>query len=305
MVRVLLRGMVQQGLTPPPVQEPLTQATIGLDLKRAVIASAIAQGGLACLPRLGRGLHDLAQEPTHLALTAGQGAAAMLVRWQRLERYIHSRHRIRIVSLDAQQAELTHLNPRSGPPPMAVEDLVVCGVLCALLEAKGLTQVRAESAGVELFPHPDPAQLAAWVQRGQTHQWTLHWHWLATGPVPHDHAASWAQHTPKDWSPLAASLGDLVAHRLPDLLPMDEAAEALGLSRRSLQRALAREGLGFVGVQGEVRFRLAGSLLLQQAMPVSEVGFVCGYADQAHLTREFKKRLGVTPAKYRELFAPA
>lgn len=66
-----------------------------------------------------------------------------------------------------------------------------------------------------------------------------------------------------------------------------------------------RAGLGFVGVQGEVRFRLAGSLLLQQAMPVSEVGFVCGYADQAHLTREFKKRLGVTPAKYRELFAPA
>jgi transcriptional regulator GlxA family with amidase domain len=60
-----------------------------------------------------------------------------------------------------------------------------------------------------------------------------------------------------------------------------------------------------VGVQGEVRFRLAGSLLLQQAMPVSEVGFVCGYADQAHLTREFRKRLGVTPAKYRELFAPA
>ena len=77
----------------------------------------------------------------------------------------------------------------------------------------------------------------------------------------------------------------------------------MGMSRRSLQRALASEGLRYQQLQAEVRFRLAGWHLLQSDIPIAEIGFVCGYADQAHLTREFNKRVGVTPAKYRELFA--
>jgi AraC-like DNA-binding protein len=38
-------------------------------------------------------------------------------------------------------------------------------------------------------------------------------------------------------------------------------------------------------------------------MAIAEIGFVCGYSDQAHLTREFNRRMGVPPARYRELFS--
>ena len=94
MVRVLLQGMSGLSLRLPEVADQLTQATVPLDLKREVVQSAVEQAGFAVLPLLGRGLHKLAMEPTHLALTAGRSASSMLVRWQRLERYIHSEHRI-------------------------------------------------------------------------------------------------------------------------------------------------------------------------------------------------------------------
>jgi AraC-like DNA-binding protein len=44
---------------------------------------------------------------------------------------------------------------------------------------------------------------------------------------------------------------------------------------------------------------------MQSNAAVSEIGFLCGYSDQAHFTREFKRATGITPSKYRESFASA
>lgn len=302
MVRVLCRGMVSLGLRPPALTVELAHATIPLDLKRTVVKSAIEQGGLACLPILGRGLHDLAMEPTHLALTAGRSAGSMFVRWQRLERYIHSQHRIRIRELRDGFAFVAHLHKDDGPKPLAFEDLVVCGVLCALLEANGLIAVKAESDGIELYPCPDPTLLSQCVQSERTGEWTISWYTPEKAASSLDQSISWAHVSPKVWTPFACSVGDLVVQRLPELLPVDDAALEMGMSRRSFQRSLAEEGLNYQQIQGEVRFRLAGWHLLKQDMPIAEVGFVCGFSDQSHLTREFNKRVGVPPAKYRDLF---
>ena len=89
-----------------------------------------------------------------------------------------------------------------------------------------------------------------------------------------------------------------------ELLSVDVAALEMGMTRRTFQRTLTTEGTSYQQVLSEVRFRLAGWHLLQMDMPIAEVGFVCGYSDQAHLTREFNRRVGVTPARYRSLFAP-
>ncbi len=303
MVRVLIQGMSLLGLRAPERTGDLIQATIPLDFKREVLQSAIAQGGLACLPLLGRGLHALAMEPTHLALTAGRSAGSLFVRWQRLERFIHSQHRIRILHLDPVSAVVAHIHKDQGPKPLAVEDLVVCGVLCALLESNGLKSVMAHANGLELFPGPQPASISRCVHDEQTGTWHISWAAPDHETLALDHSVSWAHVSPKTWSPFACAVGDLVAKRLPEILQTDDAASAMGMSRRSLQRALASEGLRYQQLQAEVRFRLAGWHLLQSDIPIAEIGFVCGYADQAHLTREFNKRVGVTPAKYRELFA--
>ena len=39
--------------------------------------------------------------------------------------------------------------------------------------------------------------------------------------------------------------------------------------------------------------------LLSEGRTAAETATCCGFADQAHLTREFKRRLGITPGRYR------
>jgi AraC family chemosensory pili system transcriptional regulator ChpD len=38
--------------------------------------------------------------------------------------------------------------------------------------------------------------------------------------------------------------------------------------------------------------------LLHQGVAVSEVAYTCGFSDQSHLTRTFKKAIGVPPGAY-------
>lgn len=304
MVRVLVRGMVAAHLRPPVLDADLRNATVPLQLKRAVVEAAVEQGGFACLPLLGRGVHDLAHEPTHLALTLGRSAGALWSRWQRLERYVHSRHRVLVEDPGGGRAQAWHVHKDGGPAPSAAESLVVCGLLCALLEANGLRQVCASADGAALYPAPDPEAVDERVRTGRAGRWQLSWQpEQPAGPaaVP---AVAWADMAPPLWSPLACRVAGLVARHLPEVLPLDAAASALPMARRSLQRALAAEGLAYQQVQAEVRFRLTGWHLLRQGLSVAETGFVCGYADQAHLTREFRRRVGVAPARYRSLFVP-
>jgi AraC-like DNA-binding protein len=302
MVRALLRGMAGLGLRLPEMADKFTHATVPLDLKRAVVQAAVEQAGLAVLPLLGKGLHDLAMEPTHLALTAGRSAVSMLVRWQRLERYIHSKHRIQWLGLTPTSARVSHSHKDTGLAPLAAEDLVVCGVLCALLEANGLHSVRATAADIELYPSPDSHQVLQCVQQGQTATWLLSWQGALDKGSDLDLTVSWAQVAPTTWSHFAFAAGDHVARCLPELVSVEDAALALGMSRRTFQRTLAAENLSHQKIQSEVRFRLAGWYLLESEIPIAEIGFVCGYSDQAHLTREFNRRVGVPPARYRDLF---
>ena len=57
------------------------------------------------------------------------------------------------------------------------------------------------------------------------------------------------------------------------------------------------------GLLAEVRYRVAGWWLLQTDVPLAEVGFLSGYADQPHLTRSFRVRSGMTPDAFRKAFA--
>ncbi len=38
-------------------------------------------------------------------------------------------------------------------------------------------------------------------------------------------------------------------------------------------------------------------------MATAEVAYLCGFADQAHFTRQFKQHTAMTPGLYRDAFA--
>jgi AraC family transcriptional regulator len=49
----------------------------------------------------------------------------------------------------------------------------------------------------------------------------------------------------------------------------------------------------------ERRIDRARRLLVQSSLPIKEVASVCGFADQAHMTRVFQTHLHTTPAALR------
>jgi AraC-like DNA-binding protein len=98
--------------------------------------------------------------------------------------------------------------------------------------------------------------------------------------------------------PLARRLRDLLDARLVEGLTLDEAGRILHASPTHLVRAFGREfGLPpHTYVTGR-RIDRARHLLLD-GVPPAEVATAVGFHDQAHLTRHFRRMLGVGPARF-------
>jgi AraC-like DNA-binding protein len=80
-----------------------------------------------------------------------------------------------------------------------------------------------------------------------------------------------------------------------------ELAEALHLSPRTLERAF-RERVGLPPRMFHRILRLQSALTTLRSAPgrsIAEVAFASGYADHAHLTREFRALTGRTPSDFR------
>jgi AraC family transcriptional regulator len=69
-----------------------------------------------------------------------------------------------------------------------------------------------------------------------------------------------------------------------------------------LSRAFRRtEGCTMGEYRRRLRARKAASLLGKGRMPLAEVAFAAGFADQSHLSRVFKAEFGVTPLRFQRL----
>ncbi len=52
----------------------------------------------------------------------------------------------------------------------------------------------------------------------------------------------------------------------------------------------------------KLQMRMASRALVYTSQPLAEVAVGCGFADQSHFTREFRRHFGRTPGEYREHF---
>lgn len=79
-----------------------------------------------------------------------------------------------------------------------------------------------------------------------------------------------------------------------------ELAQAAGMSARALERAFAREyGLSPQQYLRRLRVQTACRLLVETREAIAAIAQHCGFADQSHLTREFRRVTGSTPGTYR------
>jgi len=107
-------------------------------------------------------------------------------------------------------------------------------------------------------------------------------------------------------APYTLSLTQRVEEYLVDDLntrpTMEEMADKLGISTRSLQRKLQEEGTSYSRVYSELRIKTAARLLRHSNANLTEIGFLSGFSDSAHFSREFKKVQKMSPKAYRDKF---
>jgi AraC-like DNA-binding protein len=107
--------------------------------------------------------------------------------------------------------------------------------------------------------------------------------------VPADTAEKSAVHRARDY---------LVENFASDV-GLEELAEVAGLSRAHLIRAFRKEfQITPHSFLTDIRIREARKRLRRGGQP-AEIALECGFADQAHFTRHFKSRTGLTPGQYR------
>jgi transcriptional regulator GlxA family with amidase domain len=102
----------------------------------------------------------------------------------------------------------------------------------------------------------------------------------------------------RERSPIAR-VREAIDQRYEEDLTLADLARLAGLSVHHLIRVFRAEvGLTPHAYVVDVRVRRAQDLLRRGLSPAEVAGLV-GFADQAHLTRAFKARLGVGPGAYR------
>ena len=103
---------------------------------------------------------------------------------------------------------------------------------------------------------------------------------------------------PRHSSVAVRATADALADRLAHPPSLDELAVAAGMSPFALLRAFRdATGLPPHAYLNQLRVRLARRLL-DAGLPPAEVAAEAGFADQPHLTRHFKRVVGVPPGAY-------
>jgi AraC-like DNA-binding protein len=79
----------------------------------------------------------------------------------------------------------------------------------------------------------------------------------------------------------------------------DVIAGRLGMSRRTLARALAEEDATFSVLLDDLRAALAKRYLRERELPISQIAWLLGYREASSFTNAFGRWTGATPRQFR------
>lgn len=216
-------------------------------------------------------------KPTHVTRSIAQApsAAAVVEKFIRLEKYCGELLRLNIT--DTQKTRLLSDQSFSGEYNFGRR------------ESDLPAAIRAQMIALLLSLSGHSNMEFTMNRKGDILSFDIHW-----------------KHCPDDSNVSMSRSADLRDH-LHALISSDpargwrigQAASLIGLTTRSLQRYLLAAGCSFTEILRDVRISKARVLLKDHSYTLAEIGYCCGYADQAHFQRDFRNVLQITPRKYR------
>ncbi|MBN7813661.1 AraC family transcriptional regulator ligand-binding domain-containing protein [Algoriphagus sp. H41] len=96
-------------------------------------------------------------------------------------------------------------------------------------------------------------------------------------------------------------LQELIVEALPSGIPgLQQVAEWLGMSPRTLKRRLAEKGHSFRSLVHQKQQELAEDLLRTTSQSIGEISFQTGFSEQSAFNRAFKRWTGKAPLDFRK-----
>ena len=271
---------------------PRFEGKIDSARKTDLLAESLTTLGAAFVVEIGQGIRSAPANPIVDVLLQARDAGDLLERWQRLECYYHGKHRIEIQCSTQNSVHLKHYS-LTTVPPSAGEDLLIAGLVAALLQktgCEGLSLYIGEP-GIKFIRNDEV--LGSEKAPADTADWHIEWQRFSSQkPVAilHDENRS-----------ITEQLSILMGQDLGKSWRIVTAAQQLGRSTRSLQRSLSEEGTSFQKILRSIRVEGAAKLISSGRFKLAEVGYTCGFSDQAHFSREFKLRFNMSPSQFTDL----
>lgn len=276
---------------------------VPLEPYRKVLEVARQRGGAKCLLEAGKLIHDLS-DPILFVLLNSDRVDLVIEKEARLGRFIHSRHVVRVLEQAERRIVLEHAS--LGPePPRETEDLAAAGQHIALLEQVGCRGLRLR--------FPQSSKPADWSFLGGEYTepgagpyavWHFEWDDFEPTRRPMEGLdelllAREARPALSESGASTAAIAGLIRKDLGRTWTLADVAQRLETAPRTLQRALSSEGTSFSDLVDGLRVEEAMRLLGSSELSVTQIGYVCGFADTSHFSRRFKKRVGRSPSQYR------
>jgi len=104
--------------------------------------------------------------------------------------------------------------------------------------------------------------------------------------------------------PWSQKVRDAVVEAIGSEQKIEDIADRLAMTERTLRRRLADEGTSFRDLYTDVRMTLANELLETAGLNVETVAWRVGYAEPASFARAFAKKFGKTPGEVRRAPRP-
>jgi AraC-like DNA-binding protein len=308
MIRVLAAGLSEQGLSSPMPQTE--SARVPIEDKLSLVQSVLTSSDPAVILAAGRAVRRFPQDPTVRALLSGGTPWSLIERWGRLEAYVHSSHRTRRTPVTGLApgrigVDVEHYALRNKAAPHPLETLAVVAVLGGLLAMIGAEELTLVCADKQLLPESRSEDVLALIEANALQSCRFEWRDHSTEHIMSHVALPDSIEAESHLSAQAAAIVALIQTDTMRTWRLGDVASHLGLSTRTLQRALSSQSTSFTELLALGRLRRAASLLIHSQVSLVEVGYLCGYADQAHFCRSFERNTGVSPGRYRRDFGHA
>lgn len=286
----------------PDAHEPdyLSNAKTAGERKSRIIDYAYDIGGAVPLLEVGRELGEFMSTPVLQVLLKSANTGILADKWTRLEKYHHSTHG---VAIDHGQLFSWTCSRRwkGGSSPTAPENFLICGLLANILRLFGCRDLTGEIGGIQL-PSGSTSKKPIYPM-SDTLSWSFRWQenekchnndktQNTNGQIPDSSDAP---------IEIKKHLTGLFSQDVGRVWKLDETANRIGRSSRSLQRDIKNSGHTFSSLVRGARCQEASRLLTDSNMSLSEIGYWCGYSDQAHFQRDFRRAVNMTPSTYRQV----